>query len=110
MVIGLSDWPERRRSRIRRGVKRRHMPRTRCGQEESLGPTTVWTFVRLLRLVNGPSTTDDVRRAAGHSGRWRECQSMEAMASFADVLPATSSNGRFASVRRTAAIGEPATH
>jgi len=38
------------------------------GQEESLGATTVWTFVRLLHSVNGPSTTDDVRRVVGHTG------------------------------------------
>jgi hypothetical protein len=35
------------------------------GQEESFVAAASWTFVRLLRFLNGRSTTDDVSRVIG---------------------------------------------
>ncbi|MGF6754078.1 hypothetical protein [Paraburkholderia sp. GAS42] len=37
------------------------------GQEESFVVAAIWTLVRPLRSVNGPSTTDDVHPVIGHS-------------------------------------------
>jgi hypothetical protein len=40
---------------------------TGFGQEESFVVAAIWTLVRPLRSVNGPSTTDDVHPVIGHS-------------------------------------------